>query len=367
MRTINFHRFPWLRASLQLLAGLALIAGLLGFTASQTQAATVPIPVFSITAVEKDNLVTIKTENFPANKTFVVRMGMYGTLGIDGVEVATTYSGSGGTFVATYSIPAELQGQDRIAIRLDATSGGYYCYNWFWNNTAVVSVTTTPTPTVNPTTSPTTATPTPAIPIPTFAIEDVAKDSTVTIKTANFPANKTFTVRMGTYGTLGIGGVVVDTTNSGEGGIFTMTYSIPAELQGQNRIAIRLDATSGGYFSYNWFWNNPTGATAPPEFGTGGPIYTNIPTFTITTVVKDNTVTITTNNFPANRTFTVQMGMFGTRAVGGMEVGSTFSGTGGAFSATYSIPAELKGQNLIAIRLDSTTGGFYSYNWFWNQ
>jgi len=61
---------------------------------------------------------------------------------------------------------------------------------------------------------------------------------------------------MGKYGTLGIGGVVIGTTNSGTGGAFSATYSIPAELKGETRIAIRLDSTTGGFYSYNWFWNN---------------------------------------------------------------------------------------------------------------
>lgn len=361
MRTNKIFRFPWLQSGFQMLAVLALMAGLLGFTTLQSQAAAVSIPVFSITAVEKDNLVTIKTENFPANKTFVVRMGKFGMLGVSGTEVATTFSGAGGLFTASYSIPAELKGQDRLAIRLDATSGGYYSYNWFWNNTGAVSTTTTPNPTIPAVTT----TPLPVVPTPTFTIEDVVKDSSVTIKTANFPANKTFTARMGKYGTLGIDGVVVGTTNTGEGGVFTMTYAIPADLKGEARIHLRLESTTGGYYSYNWFWNSPASATTTPV--SGGTIYTGIPTIKIDTVVKDDAVTITTHNFPKDRTFTVRMGKFGTLAIGGIDVGSLISDAGGALTATYLIPDELKGQNLIAIRLDSTTGGFYSYNWFWNH
>ncbi len=52
-----------------------------------------------------------------------------------GTVVGTTNSESGGTFVFTYTIPDGLKGQSRIAIRMDATSGGYYSYNWFWNTT----------------------------------------------------------------------------------------------------------------------------------------------------------------------------------------------------------------------------------------
>jgi hypothetical protein len=39
-----------------------------------------------------------------------------------------------GTFTATYTIPAGLYGLDRIAIRLQSPSSGYYSYNWFWNS-----------------------------------------------------------------------------------------------------------------------------------------------------------------------------------------------------------------------------------------
>jgi hypothetical protein len=71
-------------------------------------------------------------------------------------------------------------------------------------------------------------------------------------------------------------------------------------------------------------------------------------------------------NFPANDTFTVKMGAYGTLGIGGTVVGSQYSGTG-SFTATYSIPASLVGSTKIAIRLQSPTSGYYSYNWFWNN
>ncbi|MCH7480984.1 MAG: hypothetical protein IIC79_06295, partial [Chloroflexi bacterium] len=92
--------------------------------------------------------------------------------------------------------------------------------------------------------------------IPTFSITNVVKDVSVTIKTYNFPAGDTFKVRMGIYGTLGIGGVLVDTQASGAGGTFNATYNIPAALLGSTRIAIRLESASSGYYAYNWFWND---------------------------------------------------------------------------------------------------------------
>jgi hypothetical protein len=57
------------------------------------------------------------------------------TQGVDGIVVTTIDSGSGGSFSKTFNIPAALAGEDRIAIRLQATTDGWYAYNWFYNNT----------------------------------------------------------------------------------------------------------------------------------------------------------------------------------------------------------------------------------------
>ncbi len=343
MRNLFSRSTRWLRAGLQLIVVLALMVGVLGFVVTQNVAASVPIPTFVISDVVKDSTVTIQTTNFPANRTFTVRMGDFGTLGIGGVVVGTTFSGTGGSFAATYTIPDSLKGAARIAIRMDSSTGGFSSWNWFWNNASSFG---TGGPVFTG--------------IPTFTIENVATDSTVTIKTNNFPANRTFTVRMGLFGTLGVGGTVVATTDSGAGGVFTISYTIPDSLKGQGRIAIRMDSTTGGFSAWNWFFNNTT------TFGTGGPVFSGIPTFAISAVVHDSTVVIKTNNFPANRTFTVRMGEFGTLGINGVVVGTTDSGPGGVFTVSYAIPDSLKGLSRIAIRLDSTTGGFSAWNWFFN-
>ena len=198
------------------------------------------IPTFSIKSVVKGEDVTITTYNFPKNVEFTVLMGKMWTRGINGIEVATLNSGEGGSFEATFDIPAELANEERIAIRLEGT-GGYYAYNWFWNNTA-----STP----------------PAEPVdgysgyPYFFITAVEKDTTVSIKAYNLPEDTDFTVLMGKMWTMGINGIEVNTLNSGEGGTLEATFAIPAELAGEQRIAIRLQGEV--YYAYNWFWNNPT-------------------------------------------------------------------------------------------------------------
>jgi hypothetical protein len=313
-------------------------------------------PYFNILEVVKDQSVTIQAYNFPANDTLQVTMGEYGSYGIGGVVVGSTNTGSSGSFVATYSIPSTLAGREKIAIRLQSPTTGYYAYNWFYNN---------------PSTAPST-TPVPGYSgYPTFSIESVVTDQSVTIKTNNLPPNDTFTVTMGQYGTKGVGGVVVANTNSGSGGTQTITYNIPESLYGLSQIAIRMQSPTTGYFAYNWFYNStasaqptqepaPTTTPAPPG-------YSGYPTFSITAVVKDQTVTISGQNFPANDTFTVLMGPYGSQGVGGTNVGSTSTGSGGSLSATYSIPASLAGSSKIAIRLQSSTSGYFAYNWFWNN
>ena len=56
------------------------------------------IPVFQVISVVPDQTVTILTENFPANDSFVVTMGEIGTKGVGGINVATVSTGAGGGF-----------------------------------------------------------------------------------------------------------------------------------------------------------------------------------------------------------------------------------------------------------------------------
>ena len=312
------------------------------------------IPIINITSVEQNTSVTISGYNFPA-QTFTVRMGPYGTLGIGGTVVGTKDPASGSAFTATYNIPAALVGAARIAIRLESPEG-YYSYNWFYNQPSTVPI---PAPGVTPVPGYTG--------IPTFNISAVKAGETVSILTSNLPASQLFTVRMGEYGTLALGGTVVGTLDSGSGGTLSQTFTIPAALVSRAKIAIRMDCPLG-YYSYNWFYNNtsPVSPSATPAV-TLVPAYYGIPTFSIISVVKDVQVTISTFNFPPGQTFTVKMGEFGTMGIGGIVVTTTDSASGGSFSKTYAIPAALAGRSKIAIRLESANGYFYAYNWFYNN
>jgi LysM repeat protein len=120
--------------------------------------------------------------------------------------------------------------------------------------TPTAGPTATPKPTNTPGPTPTAAPP-PQVIVPTFSIIGVVRNTSVTIRTANFPANRTFNVTMGPMGTAGVGGFPAGSVNSGAGGTFTTTITIPSQMANASQIAILLLSPSG-YYSYNWFWNN---------------------------------------------------------------------------------------------------------------
>lgn len=320
------------------------------------------IPTFTIQGVTEGEIVTIVTQNYPAEKDFVARMGLLGTQGIDGIVVGTVNSADGGSLKFTFDIPAELQAEDAIAIRLDSTTGGYYSFNWFYNNdfgtheggSAADESPEEPTEPDEEAEEPSTYTG-----IPTFTITDVVEDENVTIITDNFPAEYNFDVLMGKIGTKGVNGVYVTTVNSGSGGALTGTFDIPDELKGESKIAIRLQSDTDNYYAYNWFYNNDDNE---PD-----PVYTGIPAISISSIEPDESVTVEMHNFPPGKEFIVLMGKIGTRGIGGIEVTTIDSGDGGDFTETFDIPAELEGLYQIAIRLQTSDGVFYAYNWFYNN
>jgi hypothetical protein len=348
-----------LRRVLPIFLSLVLAASLLAVAVIPGHAYAVPF--ISIGSIDKDVSVTISGSHFPTGQMFTVRMGPYGTLGIGGTVVGSYDSSLGSSFTQTYAIPGSLAGADRIAIRMDSTEG-YYSFNWFVNNPSAVPTSSAYVP------------PAPAgyYGYPTFDIAAVDSGTSVTIKTHNMPAGQSFTVRMGEYGTLAIGGTIVGST-SDAGGSFTETYDIPSWLSGNSKIAIRIDGPTG-FYAFNWFYNNSTSSAAtavPYSTAVPGPTpvpgYYGYPSFYISSVVEDSTVTINAYNFPPGQTFKVLMGGYGTLGIGGIQVATVDSGSGGSFTATYSIPADLAGSSKIAIRLETTNGYYYAFNWFYNN
>lgn len=298
------------------------------------------IPTTSIKSVEQGVSVTIITYDFPADQTFAVTMGDFGTRGVGGISVANTYSGSGGSFEVTYTIPTTLVDNEKIAIRLESPEG-FFAYDWFVNTengseSAEYSG------------------------IPTTSIKSVDPGVSVTVTTYNFPANVDFNITMGEYGTQGVNGTYIKTINSGTGGSFDVEINIPALYVNEHLLAIRFQS-SGPYYAYDWFVNQPETNTSIPNSG-----YSGIPTTSIKSVDPGVSVTITTYNFPVDIDFDITMGEFGTKGVGGTYIKTINSGTGGTFDVVCFIPAAISAYDKIAIRLQSAEG-YFSYDWFTNQ
>jgi hypothetical protein len=323
-------------------------------------------PSFTISEVKKDATVTILTQDMPGNLDWKVLMGEYNTRAENGIEVATFNSGAGGSMSVTFNIPDTLKGRAMISIRIESLTGGYYYYNWFWNDKdngtwppeAPAPVPAPPKPPVSTTASEI---------IPIIMIKSVEAGKTVTITASNFPKNVEFVAKMNKMWTRGVNGTEVGTLNSGDTGAFEATFDIPDEFKGHERVAIRLESKTGGYYSYNWFWNVSTGTSTPAPAPTTPAPVVKYPYFNIVAVERDKTVSVDGFDFPADTEFTILMGKMWTMGINGIEVGTLNSGAGGKLSATFNIPAELAGQTQIAIRLQAKTGGWFAYNWFWNN
>lgn len=202
---------------------------------------------------------------------------------------------------------------------------------------------------------------------PTLSIVSVERDDQVTVQTYNLTPNDIYTVTMGPMGTKGIGGIVVKKVETGSGGAKEFTFDIPSALYGSYQISIRMQSPTSGYYAYNWFYNNTTGTGGKPPVDPVPPGYTGFPTFKILSVVRDDSVTVQTYNLPPNDNMVVTMGPMGTKGIGGIQVDSIATGSGGSKQFTFDVPSALYGSYKISIRMQSPTSHYYAYNWFYNN
>jgi len=92
----------------------------------------------------------------------------------------------------------------------------------------------------------------------------------------------------------------------------------------------------------------------------------NVPSIEILGAVKDEEVTILAYEFPVNARIEVLMDEMGTNGEDGYLAGTVYSNRNGVIQGTFDIPRQLRGDKLIAIRLEAPSTGHYSYNWFNN-
>lgn len=207
-----------------------------------------------------------------------------------------------------------------------------------------------------------------------FGVDQVVKNTSVTIRMFNFPDNVTFKAKMRSLPS----GNWVDLpdVDTGKGNHGKVKLSIPVSLSGSASLSLRLAQVkkNGKTFAQTQSFMN---STYRP--GTGGPGYWNypyqpyqpyyawrVPTIWISAVKRNQTVTITTRDFPANLSFDVYMGSMGNRGYG-YYVTTFNSGAGGARTLTFNIPPALYGSYQISIRTQNSPTGYFSYNWFYNN
>ncbi|HMN61714.1 MAG TPA: NBR1-Ig-like domain-containing protein [Anaerolinea sp.] len=215
------------------------------------------VPLFSFTTIKASQSVTVHGQDFPKNTEFTVRMDVFGDLAVGGTIVGTVNSGSG-SFDATFNIPSTLKDENTIAMRMDA-AGGWYSYNWFTNTNSGGAVVTPVEPT------PTTTTGKPYI-----DIVAVDKNKAITVQANRFPANQTFTIRVGPFKDFFKKYVVTGTLNSGSGGSFKFNVNLPDSVKDVDMITIRLDSSSGAY-AFNAFKNVSSGTVSPVVTPTPAP------------------------------------------------------------------------------------------------
>lgn len=205
---------------------------------------------YAIINVVQNTSVTVRTSNFPSNVKFTVYIGKQQSGGSDWKKVADLDSDKGGTFKTVFNIPADFNGDTNLVMRITQAKKNISVDRYFanipgWSGTGGLNP-------YNPHY--------PYYPwyggIPTIWIASVARDSTVTVRTYNFPPNLNFDVLMGPMGTRGLYGYYVQTFNSGAGGSMVLTFPIPPQLYGSYQISIRTQNLGTGYYSYNWFYNN---------------------------------------------------------------------------------------------------------------
>ena len=79
-------------------------------------------------------------------------------------------------------------------------------------------------------------------------------NTSVTFNGYSFPPNLTLTVTIAPYGTYGLGGVTVGTTQTDGNGNFSATYTVPAQYSGSSRLSIRWQGPNN-YAMWD-YWNN---------------------------------------------------------------------------------------------------------------
>lgn len=188
-----------------------------------------------------------------------------------------------------------------------------------------------------------------------FDVIAVKADTSVTIRTKNFPLRTKFQALMGKAEVKPFTGeLALEEWNSSTGGKQELTIPIPEALKGHRIIAVRL-VSKDGYRADNWFFNRDQAAPADQAIK---------PELAFTAVKKDTSVTVTGKNLLPNANFRVRVGPYSSFYRDYATLPSVTSAADGTVSFQVALPEKAKGAENVMVRLDS--GASYVYNVFQN-
>lgn len=88
--------------------------------------------------------------------------------------------------------------------------------------------------------------------------------------------------------------------------------------------------------------------------------------FNVTSVAAGRSVTVQPVDFPMRTRFTVRMAVAGKQAANGAIIGQLDTGDNPQVNQTYSIPEDLRGKVVLALRFESADH-YLATNWFFNE
>lgn len=303
--------------------------------------------------VVEDRYATIEAQDLAANTRYTVLFSRYG-VGVSGaIQVGRVTTDRNGDLRASFDIPSKLVDVRQITVRL-LLGDRVVAQNWFYNATAsgntggVDDDDRTGNDLV-------------------LRVIDVDEGDEVTVRGLNFPAYADFFVFMADRQAGSQRWIELGLFETREDGDFEETFDIPARLRNADQISIRFESRNGRQEVSTWFYNdNDRDQDTDDDDDEGVPSF---PFLTAVEVVRNEEVTIRFTKLPAGVQYQVYMGEIGTQGEDGILVGTVRSAEGGTVEKTFDIPAGLRGDWAIAIRMEAPSRGplAFAYNWFTNQ
>lgn len=196
---------------------------------------------------------------------------------------------------------------------------------------------------------------------PVIEVLEVVPGGLVKLRISNMPDNADFAVRMGKSGTQGIAGGLVAHFDSGTVGTQEYWFEIHESVRKVALVDMRIDDGDGNV-AWKTFNNSKAlppvtapAATPVASTSTGGTTSTT-GNLTVVNVQQGGWVKVMILDLPANKEFTVRIGMAGTQAANGFgyviahfDTNSTSSRT-----STFEIPFPLRAQARLDLRVEAT-------------